>query len=175
MSRTASTRQGATTAQMAALWSCDDRTVQRMAQKGIAVKVGRGAYDLAASTKKYILHLREQAAGRAGTNPDVDPVAANVRLKTAQAEFTELRTKKEQAELISVEEVKSTWAGIMRTVKQFVLSLPNQIAFEVPTLTAHDRAVINRIIRDGLEDCATGRGYDAGTAQAAEQSEEDEK
>ena len=35
-----------------------------MAQKGEAVKVGRGVYDLATSTKNYILHLREQARRR---------------------------------------------------------------------------------------------------------------
>jgi hypothetical protein len=44
-------------------------------------------------------------------------------------------------------------------VRQFVLGLPNQIAFEVPTLTAHDRKTITRICREGLEDAAMARGF----------------
>ena len=159
MKTTAPKCQSAKAAHRASLCSYDERTVQRMAQKGVAVKVGRGVYDLATSTKNYILHLREQAAGRAGQDAAVDPVAANTRLRTAQAELTELKIKQERGELIAVEEVRLIWDGIMRAVRQFVLSLPNQIAFEVPTLTVHDRKAIDRLVREGLEDAAMGRGF----------------
>jgi phage terminase Nu1 subunit (DNA packaging protein) len=155
MTKTPPKRQGAAAAQLASLWSCDERTVQRMAQKGVAVKVGRGAYDLATSTKNYIVHLREQAAGRGGK----DTAAANIAFKESQTRLNDQKFKKEAGELIPVEEVRTTWFGIMRTVRQFVLGLPNQIAFEVPTLTAHDRKVIDRICREGLEDAAMARGF----------------
>jgi hypothetical protein len=58
-----------------------------------------------------------------------------------------------------VEEVSATWRAIMRTVRQFVLTLPNQIAFEIPTLTVHDRKAITRLCREGLEDAAMARGF----------------
>jgi terminase small subunit / prophage DNA-packing protein len=155
MTKISSKRQGATAAQLASLWSCDERTVQRMAQKGVAVKVGRGTYDLATSTKNYIVHLREQAAGRGGK----DVVAANIAFRESQTRLNDQRFKREARELIPVEEVSTTWRAIMRTVRQFVLTLPNQIAFEVPTLTVHDRQVIARISREGLEDAAMARGF----------------
>jgi phage terminase Nu1 subunit (DNA packaging protein) len=170
MTKTSSKRQGATAAQLASLWSCDERTVQRMAQKGVAVKVGRGAYDLATSTKNYILHLREQAAGRGGK----DAAAANIAYRDSQTRLNDQKFAKEAGELIPVEEVRSNWAGIMRTVRQFVLGLPNQIAFEVPTLTVHDRKAIVRLCRDGLEDAAMGRGFkpitDAGEEDSADEA-----
>src|SRR5688500_7983119 len=110
MTRTAPKRQGATSAQLSALWSCDQRTVQRMAQKGVAVKVGRGVYDLATSTKNYILHLREQAAGRVGVTGK-DAVAANIAFKESQTRLNDQRFKKEAGALKPVEEVSATWAA----------------------------------------------------------------
>jgi len=41
-----------------------------------------------------------------------------------------------------------------RQVRQFVLGLPGQMAFELPSLTPHDRKTIERICRDGLDDVA---------------------
>ena len=158
--KTRSKAVGASSAELAQLFDCSARQVENLARDGIAVRLGRGRYNAALSTRNYVRHLRDQAGGRLGFNAKVDPVVANVRLRTAQAELTELKIKQEQGELIPVEEVRTTWAAIMRTVRQFVMALPNQIAFEVPTLTVHDRKAIDRLCREGLEDCAMARGFE---------------
>jgi terminase small subunit / prophage DNA-packing protein len=162
-----SERRGATVEQLCQLWGCDRRQVARLAERGIAMRIGRGRFDAPVSTKKYIAHLREQAAGRVGVTGK-DAVAANVAFKESQTRLNDQRFKKEAGELIPVEEVRTTWAAIMRTVRQFVLTLPNQIAFEVPTLTVHDRKAIDRLVREGLSDAAMARGFTITPADEAQ-------
>ena len=165
--------KGAPPAQLAHLLACDVSLIDGLARKGIAVRLSRGRYDAVATVRNYIKHLREMAAGRVGVKGQ-DVSAANIAYRESQTKLNEQKLKKEAGELISVEEVRSNWAGIMRTVRQFVLGLPNQIAFEVPTLTVHDRKAITRICREGLEDAAMGRGFtitpadQAAVADAAE-------
>jgi len=170
MTKSEAERRGATSEQLAALWDCDTRQIERLARRGIAVRIGRGRYDAPLSTKNYIAHLREQAAGRVGVTGK-DAVAANIAFKESQTRLNDQKFKKEAGELIPVEEVRTTWFGIMRTVRQFVLGLHNQIAFEVPTLTAHDRKAITRICREGLEDAAMARGFTITPADEAEITE----
>jgi hypothetical protein len=57
------------------------------------VKVGRGIYDLATSTKNYIVHLREQAAGRGGK----DTAAANIAFPESQTRLNDQKFKKRPA------------------------------------------------------------------------------
>lgn len=159
---TTDTDAGVTSATLAQLFDCTVRHVELLAQKGIAVRVGRGRYNAALSTRNYIRHLREQAAARVGQDPEKDGVAANVKFKDASTRLLELRIQKEAGEVLPIGVVRETWGSIMRQVRQFVLGLPGQIGFEVPTLTAHDRRVIERICRDGLEDVALQRGAASG-------------
>lgn len=154
---------GATSADLAQLFDCTERQVELLAQKGIVVRIARGRYNAALSTRNYIRHLREQAAARVGQEPGQDGVAANVKYKDASTRLLELRIRKEAGELVPVGAVRETWGSIVRQIRQFVLGLPGQIAFEVPTLTAHDRKVIERLCRDGLEDVAMARGLSVST------------
>jgi phage terminase Nu1 subunit (DNA packaging protein) len=170
MTKSDQQRPGATPEQMAQLWACDVKQVERLSRRGIAVRLARGRYDMATSTKNYIMHLREQAAGRTGIS-GADAVAANVDFKRSQTKLNDQKFRKEANALIAVEEVRSTWAAIMRTVRQFVLTLPNQIAFEVPTLTVHDRKAIARICNEGLEDAAMARGFQITPADEAESAD----
>jgi phage terminase Nu1 subunit (DNA packaging protein) len=87
-------------------------------------------------------------------------VAANVEWKQASTELIRLRIRKETGELLPVDDVRDVWGRVVRGIRQFVMSLPGKIAFEVPTLTNHDRGVIERICRDALEDASLGRGFD---------------
>ena len=162
--------KGATVAQLAHLLACDVSLIDGLARKGIAIRLARGRYDAVATVRNYVKHLREMAAGRIGISGK-DAVAANVAYRESQTALNNLKLKKERRELIPVENVQIFWAGIMRSVKQFVLGLPNQIAFEVPTLTVHDRKAITRLCREGLDDAAMGRGFSAVDAAQSEGGE----
>ena len=143
------------------LFDCTARTIQKLAQRGVVVRGGAlGQFDEKTSVRNYIRHLREQAAGRVGQDPAADGVAANVKWKEASTELVRLRLQKEAGQVVGIEEVREIWGRIMRGLRQFVLALPGKIAFEMPTMTAHDRAVIERICRDGLDDASLDRGFD---------------
>lgn len=185
--------------ELAEAFACDQRTIRTLAERDIVVRVERGRYDLLASAPRYIHHLREQAAARAGYEPlageklrisagpepetdtVADPVEAQrgasahvaMRLKTAQAHLVEVKLAKEAGLLVVASEVKETWGRVMRQIRQLVLGLPSRIAFEIPTLTPQDRETIERICRDGLEDCSTGRGFLAGTPGSGADDDDD--
>jgi phage terminase Nu1 subunit (DNA packaging protein) len=149
---------------MSQLFDCTARQLELLAKKGVVVRVAPGEYDSDASTTNYIRQLREQAAGRVGQDPAVDGVQANVEWKQASTELIRLRIRKEAGELLPVEDVREVWGRVVRGIRQFVMSLPGKIAFEVPTLTVHDRGVIERICRDELEDASLGRGFAISTS-----------
>jgi len=150
---------GALSSDLAQLFDCTSRQVELLAQRGIVIRVGRGRYNAPLSTRNYIRHLREQAAARVGHDPEKDGVAANVKYKDASTRLLELRIDKEAGALLLAEDVRTAWGAIIRQVRQFVLGLPGQMAFELPSLTPHDRKTIERICRDGLDDVAMARGW----------------
>ncbi len=153
------TSEGAASSTLAQLFDCTTRQIELLANKGICVRVGRGRYNLPLSTRNYIRHLREQAAARVGHDPEKDGVAANVKYKDASTRLLEMRIQKEAGELISMDDGRALWGGIIRQVRQAILALPGNLAFDLPTLTPHDRKVMEQRCRDTLEDIAMGRGF----------------
>jgi hypothetical protein len=91
--------------------------------------------------------------------PDPTLAEATRRKEMARAELSELRLERERGEWLSHDDVRQTWSQIMISFRQMCLSWPGKIAFEIPTLTATDRAMIERIIRDDLTDVSMGRGF----------------
>jgi phage terminase Nu1 subunit (DNA packaging protein) len=148
-------------ATLAWLYDCSVRQINILATKGIAVRAGRGRYNVTLTTRNYVRHLREQAAARVGQDPTQDGVAASIELKQANAQLIQLRLRRETGELVAAHDVRDAWARVMRGIRQFVLALPGKIVAVVPTLSLNDRSVIEQICRDGLEDASMQRGFDA--------------
>jgi phage terminase Nu1 subunit (DNA packaging protein) len=136
------------------------RRVRELAEAGIFVKAGRGRYDLKASLQGLIKHQRELAAGRAGLDPSTDIASANMRLKEANIRLANLRYDKESGTLIEKDVVLQNLGPIMRGIMRFVMGIPGTYAFEVGTLLPADKAILERICRDGLHDCSLQRGFD---------------
>lgn len=147
-----------TVAELAALWRCSTRTVELLAKEGVTVRLRRGRYAGNLSTGNYIEHLRKQAAGQLGKDPAKDPVAANIRKKSAETELIELRLEKERDRLLDADDVALTWDHITRGVRQWALGLPTRIVMVCPQLTNFDSETIRQIVREGLTDLAMGRG-----------------
>jgi phage terminase Nu1 subunit (DNA packaging protein) len=146
-------------AELAFRFDCSPRMIRKLAEKGIVTRLGRGRYNADASTTRYIRQLRQMAEQRVGRDPAVDGVAANVALKEAQTKLLETRLKKEASQLVDAAEAREAWGRIERGLRAFVMGLPGNFAAAVP-LTEHDRARVEKLVADGLEDCALERGYD---------------
>jgi hypothetical protein len=101
---------------------------------------------------------KSRPAAKAAKKPKA-LVDSLTRKEAANAELAELRLARERGEWISRAEIWEMWSQIMVAVRQMVLALPNKIAFEIPTLTPNDRATIERICRDDLEDASMARGF----------------
>lgn len=147
---------GVTRQRLAALFDCTVRQIELWANEGLVVRVGRGRYDEDQSTTNLIRHLRQQAAGRAGVDPNTDVASANKAKSEEAAALT--RTKRMQLEgtLVAVDAVREQWSRILRNVRQAIMAMPGAIAFEVPSLTPHDLKAIKRIAVDTLTDLSLG-------------------
>jgi terminase small subunit / prophage DNA-packing protein len=143
-----------TGAELAWLLGCTDRAIRGFANRGLAVRSVRGKYLLGESIRRIHHQSSEAAAGRSGN----DLAAARTRLATEQADGQALKNATTRRDMIEIDEARELWSGLVRAVRQFVLSLPNRISFEVPTLSLTDRGTIERIVVDGLADTALKRG-----------------
>jgi phage terminase Nu1 subunit (DNA packaging protein) len=141
---------------LAQLFDCDVRTVQNLAKEGIVHKAGRGQYQLAASIRGYVKHLRDQASGRRGDHPDIDAITEGALLKREQREFTALKKEILAGTVIRRENIAPAWARVVRSVRSGVLAIPGKARFALPHLTAHDAEELGRICRDQLEASALG-------------------
>jgi phage terminase Nu1 subunit (DNA packaging protein) len=140
------------------LLGCTDRAVRLLVDKGVVIRASRGRYTLG-SVRRTLEHYRSIAAGRGGEGAALDLATERARLAKAQTEQVELKNAAARGEMAPVADFRDAWMGILRGVRQFVLSLPGRIAFEVSVLSAADRAVIERICSDGLTDASLDRGF----------------
>jgi phage terminase Nu1 subunit (DNA packaging protein) len=146
-----------TSTELAWLLGLTDRSIRLYRSKGLAVRAKRGRYLLGPSVRRIHHHVAETAAGRSGS----ELASSRSKLALLQAEGVALRNASLRGETIPRADVIDTWRTILRGVRQFVLALPGKIAFEV-TLTLADRATVERIVRDDLEDASLARGFDLG-------------
>jgi phage terminase Nu1 subunit (DNA packaging protein) len=147
-----------TAAQLAWLTGLGDRALRGYANRGVVVRAGRGKYRLGESVRRLYHHASEAAAGRAGTGL----ADARAKLALLQAEGQQLRNASLRGEMVPKADVVDTWRTILRGVRQFVLAWPGKAAFELPVLGPAERAVLERLVRDDLDDAALGRGFDIG-------------
>lgn len=124
-------------------------TIANLAAKGHVVRVGRGKYDLQASTRAYIGHLRESAAGRLGTNEELR--AEKIRLTAAQADRAEMERDAEAEVMVNVKEFETRWANEMVVIRQGLLGLAAKIAEANPHFTRHEILSIDSTIRAMME------------------------
>jgi phage terminase Nu1 subunit (DNA packaging protein) len=140
---------------LARICRLDVRTILKLAEQEIVVRVARGRYAQWASVGNLIEHYREQAAGRIGRDETVDAMRANCELKNSQRRLNELRIAKIEGELISLPEVEAAWAEIALATRQLFMALPARARFDLPHLTGADQKVLERLVREMLTEVAT--------------------
>ncbi len=98
-------------ATVARLLNCTTRMVRQYAEEGLAVRVGPGRFDLEASVRGVVKHLRELASGHRSEGADV--VKASAELKQSQKRLIDLRYNQLRAKLISIDEVEALWSDLI--------------------------------------------------------------
>jgi phage terminase Nu1 subunit (DNA packaging protein) len=131
------------------LFGITPTAIRELASQGIVKRIGRGAYDLDASTTAYLAHLRQGASGRGG-----ELASERARLAREQADQVAMRNRLARGELVEVGTVQATWIGIARSIRAGVLALPTRVQSRLPHLTAFDVAEIEREARAVLTELA---------------------
>lgn len=143
--------QAMTAEQLGAVLGVSGRVVRELAQRGIIAKASRGQYPAAASIKAYCAHLREQAAGRAGSTT---LTAERIRIAKEQADKLAMANATSRGEMVPARDVEAGWAAVLREVRAAMLALPSRVHHLLPHLTPHDVASIDAEVRAALTEAA---------------------
>lgn len=125
--------------------------IYALAREGVIPRTD-GRFDLQAAVRAYVEHLRAGQRGRLSSDPDLN--AEKLRLARANAEKIELANAKTRAALVPVAEVESAWASVLRDVRAAMLAIPARVQQRLGHLTAHDVQMIDREVRDALEEAS---------------------
>lgn len=141
------------TADLCDLWGIQPGQLTALVRRGIAVRIGHGAYDMVASTHGYIGHLREVAAGRGGEDHQLKLTQERARLASEQADSQALKNAELRGELVRVDDVEREWTGIMRGVRSEILAVPARLRGEIG---ADAVAAMDRELRTALQTLGGG-------------------
>ncbi len=140
-------------------------SVSDLVRRGVLAKAARGAYDLVACRRAYILHIREQAAGRAAVSDDegeesYDLVKQRARLAKEQADKTAMENATRRGETITRTDFVRGMQGAFVHVRAKLLGIPSKLAAIIASLDT-PRAVQDKLtiaIHEALADLAGTRG-----------------
>lgn len=131
-----------------------ERSIAGYAQDGIITRADRGIYRFKESVRAVCHHFREMAARRTGTGTTSSLTAQRERIAREQADKLAMQNAATRGEMVSAKAVSDEWASILRLVRSRMLAAPSRIQQQLGHLSAHDMDVIDREIRDALEDVA---------------------
>ncbi len=117
--------------------------------RGIAVHLSKNSYDLAATVRAYVQHLRGTASGRGGEEHVLTLTGERARLSRAQAEAVEMKNAVARAELVPAADVERAWGDVLRQVRARILAVPSRLRQSL-TLAPADVELIDRELRAAL-------------------------
>ena len=124
--------------------------------RGHAVHLGHDAYDLEATVTAYVLHLRGIAAGWGDAEKAASLTTERARLAKEQADAQALKNAVMRGEFVPCSEVERAWGDILRGLRSRLLAVPSRLRQTVPHLTTSDVTLIDRELRDALQELGAG-------------------
>lgn len=128
------------------------QAVDAQAKAGVIARSSRG-FDLPATVRQYCEHLRATAARWGGDRAN-DLTAERARLAREQADGHALKNAQLRGELVEVAEAEREWNDTLRSVRSCLLAVPSRVRQRLGHLSAADVEVIDREVRDVLEEAA---------------------
>lgn len=129
-----------------------ERAISDYARKGIITRSAPGKFMLRESVRAVTAHLRDAASARGGSSAGL--TAQRERIAREQADKLEMQNAAARRELLPAKQVADEWASILRLVRSRMLATPSRIQQQLGHLSAHDLDVIDRELRDALEELA---------------------
>lgn len=123
-------------------------------KRGIAVHLAHDVYDLEATVRGYVQHLRGIAAGRGGEEQGLNLTGERARLAREQADAQALKNAALRRELVPAAEVAREWGEALRAIRARVLAIPSRVRSGLPHLPPADMAALDREARSALDDLA---------------------
>jgi hypothetical protein len=108
---------------------------------------------------------RQNRDARKVRGPGVTMAAERKRLLVAQASRAELENAEKAGALVSARAVDLRWSGMIVAARTRMLGIPSRAKQRAPHFTTADLALIDALIREGLEDLADKPGRKGAHAQ----------
>lgn len=139
-----------TESDLAAHWGVSTRQVRKLLSEGVIQKADTRHFDRTSATQSYIRRLIDQATRK--SNPEL--TAEKLRLTRESADKIAIANELARGELVLAKLVEITWTGILRDVRAAMLAIPTRAAQRLPHLTATDLEILEREVRDALQEMA---------------------
>lgn len=132
--------------------NCSPRMVRQYADEGLAVRTGPGRFDLEASVRGVVNHLRELASGHRSEGADV--VKASAELKQSQKRLVDLRYNQLRAKLISIDEVEAVWSDLILATQFLFRSIAPRFRERAPYLSPQHYEMLQELTQELLREVA---------------------
>ena len=143
------------------LWGISPAALTALGKREIAIRLGHDAYDLVESTRRYIASLRSVASGRGSEEQASNLTTERARLARKQADAQALKNAVARGEYVPAGDVERAWGDILRGIRSRILAVPSRLRQTVPHLTTSDVTLIDRELRDALQELGAGGQADA--------------
>ena len=110
----------------------------------------RGAYELRATVRAYVLHLRGY---RGQSKERVTDAYQNerTRLTRHKADMAEIERRRVQGELVPLTDVNRAWATVVTALRMRLLSIPTKLAARMAL--ARNAVEAQALITDAINEC----------------------
>jgi phage terminase Nu1 subunit (DNA packaging protein) len=124
--------------------------VRQYAEEGLAVRTGPGRFDLEASVRGVVQHLRELASGHRSEGADV--VKASAELKQSQKRLIDLRYNQLRAKLISFDELEALWSDLILATQFLFRSIAARMRERAPDLSREHYELLQELTQELLRE-----------------------
>lgn len=147
--------QTATTQQIAKLLNRDERTIQRLASKGVLLKAGRDSFELIPTIRAFVDYLDDQLSQVDLTDDAFR--AERTGLVKAQRERQELEDAVFKNELHRADDVEAIMNDVLTGIKMRFLAIPSRLSRVLlgQTQIAKVNDILTQAVHDALGDVMT--------------------
>jgi phage terminase Nu1 subunit (DNA packaging protein) len=132
--------------------NCSTRQVRQYTEEKLVIRTGPGRFDLEASVRGVVKHLRELASGHRSEGADV--AKASAELKQSQKRLVDLRYNQLRAKLISMDEVEAVWSDLILATQFLFRSIAPRFRERAPYLSPQHYEMLQELTQELLREVA---------------------